>query len=214
MYLKGEKVTDDVDVPLLLNGQSFTGIEGLNRNVDYTYDEQSATVTLKAQYLDALRGKVRSAREADHAWGRAADLVFHFSGGADWHEYVVVAGAPSVAESASVSASATAGHGTKAEGLKIPMSFNGGEVRNVVAMEGGKRVGPNSSWWGYLQNGGAFSVSYESADRVTGTLNLLPVFFADSSVIDGDITLTVTLQDGQILLVTVNVTGDEVTLKK
>ena len=198
VYLKGEPDTD-VQVPLTLNGNTFTGIDGLAEGADYTYDAAKATVTLKKAYL-------AKQYQAKGGYGIAADLTFRFSSGADWHEYVVRSGTPTVSASTAVT-------GSKSKGLSIPVSYNGVELKSVAAYEGEKHVGPNSGWWKYLQNSGSFSVHYDSADRASGTLTMLPAFFSDATVEDGDVTLDITFQDGQTLKTTFTIAGDEVTLK-
>lgn len=54
---------------------------------------------------------------------------------------------------------------------------------------------------------------YDSADRASGTLTVLPAFFDDGSVTDGDVTFTITFQDGQTLDVNFNIAGETVALK-
>lgn len=198
LYLE-EDPTGDVKLPLTLNGNEFKGIEGLTEGSDYTYDAASATITLKQDYLAKMY-------EAKGGYGIIADLTLKFSAGADWHEYVVRSGTPAVNATGTVT-------GTKSEGLTIPMAFNGAELKNITATENGNRVGPNSGWWQYLQNSGSFSVHYDSADRASGTLTVLPAFFDDGSVTDGDVTFTITFQDGQTLDVNFNIAGEMVALK-
>lgn len=198
LYLE-EDPTGDVKLPLTLNGNEFKGIEGLTEGSDYTYDEASATITLKQGYLAKMY-------EAKGGYGIIADLTLKFSAGADWHEYVVHSGTPAVNATGTVT-------GTKSEGLTIPMAFNGAELKSITATENGNRVGPNSGWWQYLQNSGSFSVHYDSADRASGTLTVLPAFFDDGSVTDGDVTFTITFQDGQTLDVNFNIAGETVALK-
>lgn len=194
-----ELPSEDIKLPLTLNGNTLKGIAGLNDGSDYTYDEASATVTLKRDYVD-------KAYEAKSGYGIIADLTLKFSAGADWHEYVVRAGTPAVRSDGTVT-------GSKSGGLVIPMTFNGKELKNVSASENGKGVGPNSGWWQYLQNSGSFTVHYDSADRATGSLTILPAFFADGSVTDGTVTFSVTFQNGQKIDIQCDISGDTVTLR-
>lgn len=195
----------DIAIPLTLNGNEFQGIDGLTEGVDYTYDPASATVTLSGAYVEARY----TGKGGD---GIAADLTFRFSGGADWHEYLVRSETPAAGDAASGTV------GTRTDGLTIPMSYHGDELKSVtayqVAADGSEsRVGPNSSWWVYLQNGGSFAVQYDSADRVAGTLTMLPAFFADATVGDGTIRLSLTFQSDAVLDdVTFTVAGDTVTV--
>lgn len=204
VYLKAEP-TEDVTVPLTLNGNTFSGIDGLTEGTDYTYDASKATVTLKSSYLKAQYA-------AKDGTGILADLTFHFNAGSDWHEYLVKSAIPAAAKSDKTVT------GTKADGLTIPMAYNGNELKSVtayaVAEDGTEtRVGPNSSWWAYLQNSGSFAVHYDNADRASGTLTMLPAFFADGSVTEGTIRLSITFQSGATLDdITFNVAGDTVTL--
>ena len=204
VYLDAEP-SSAVNVPLTLNGNGFAGIDGLTEGVDYTYDADTATVTLATSYL---KGRY----EAKEGTGMIADLTFRFDSGADWHEYLVKNEAPALARHDQ------AVTGTRADGLTIPMSYNGNELKSVtayaVASDGTEtRVGPNSSWWAYLQNGSSFAVHYDTDDRSDGTLTMLPAFFSDGSVTDGTIRLSVTFQSGETLDgITFDVAGDIVTL--
>lgn len=204
VYLDAEP-TSDVTVPLTLNGDTFSGIDGLVEGTDYSYDAGKATVTLRSSYL-------KSQYAAKDGAGILADLTFRFNAGADWHEYLVKNTVPVVAKSDKTVT------GTKADGLMIPVSYNGNELKSVTAYavtsdDTETRVGPNSSWWAYLQNSSSFAVHYDSTDRTSGTLTMLPAFFADSSVTDGTIRLAITFQSGATLdNITFNVAGDTVTL--
>ncbi|MBE5878054.1 MAG: hypothetical protein E7290_14370 [Lachnospiraceae bacterium] len=182
------EVTEDVQIPLTLNGNTFTGIEGLTEGTDYTYDSASATVTLKKEYVNKM-----FAAMADY--GTFATLTMKFSSGADWYEYLVKYTTPEIGNA----------EGTK-EGIAIPVDFNGSKVRRVTAYQAAGRVGPNSDWWAYLQHDGTFSTDYEA-----GNISMLSSFFADSTVKNGLTKLRVEFYDGQVVYVWLNVADDKVT---
>ncbi len=78
-----EEAEEDVPVALTLNGNTFSGIEGLTEGEEYSYDESTATVTINKDYINKLYAE--SSKE-----GRFGELVFTFSSGADWTEKLVL----------------------------------------------------------------------------------------------------------------------------
>jgi hypothetical protein len=187
LYFDSE-VTEDVAIPLTLNGNTFSGIEGLTEGTDYTYDETSATITLSKNYINACYA-------AKEGYGTIASLVMKFSAGADWTETLVKYTTPVAGEATGTTS-----------GIDIPVTFNGSQVRRVTAYQASGKVGPNSSWWDYLQNGGSFNVDYNKR-----TIRLTESFFSDETVSDGIMMLTVEFYDGQVLSIWLNVDGDTVT---
>lgn len=187
LYFK-EEVKSDVAIALTLNGNAFKGIEGLTEGTDYTYDSNSATVTLKKEYINKEFGKMSG-------YGTFAELVMEFSSGADWHEYLIKYAAPVIGKV----------QGSK-DGIQIPVEFNGSRVRRVTAYQAGGKVGPNSDWWDYLQYDSSFGVDYKK-----GIINLLSAFFADATVKDGLMKLKVEFYDGQIIYIWLTVDGNQVT---
>lgn len=187
LYFK-EEVKNDVEIPLTLNGNIFKGIKGLTKGTDYTYDNAGTAVILKKEYINSMLAKKTG-------YGIFTELVFEFSSGADWHEYLVKYDTPVIKEA----------QGTK-EGIQIPVSFHGCEVRRVTAYQASGKVGPNSDWWDYLQYDGSFGVDYEKE-----TINLLSDFFADATVKDGLMKLKVEFYDGQIEDIWLRVDGNKVT---
>ena len=179
----------DLSFPLTLNGQTFVGIEGLTEGTDYTYDKSTATVTLSKSYVNA-----KFATLGDN-YGTFADLVFQFSGGADWHEYLIKYTTPVMSETT----------GTTSD-IAIPVEFKGSEVRRATAYMASGRVGPNSSWWNYLQCGGAYLPDYED-----GTIAILDDFWKDSTVTDGEIVIHFEMYDGTVVKYTLVKSGTEVT---
>ncbi|MBQ6788287.1 MAG: cellulase family glycosylhydrolase [Lachnospiraceae bacterium] len=187
LYFK-EEVKSDVAIALTLNGNTFKGIEGLTEGTDYTYDSNSATVTLKKEYINKEFAKMSG-------YGTFAELVMKFSSGADWHEYLIKYADPVVGKA----------QGSK-DGIQIPVEFNGSRVRRVTAYQASGKVGPNSDWWDYLQYDSSFGVDYEK-----GTINLLSAFFADATVKDGLMKLKAEFYDGQIIYIWLTVDGNQVT---
>ena len=174
----GQETEEDVAIALTLNGNTFVGIDGLEMGTDYVYDEDADAVILNKDYVN------KQYNEMGEAYGTMSDLVFQFSSGAPWHEYLVKYGVPEAGEA----------EGSVENGIVIPVSYKGSEVRRISAYEASGLVGPNSSWWSYLQYADAYIVD-ESADALTITSN----FFTDSSVADGVIQFKVEYYDGQIV---------------
>jgi endoglucanase len=181
-----------VTIPLTLNGNTFVTVKGLKEGTDYTYDQKSATVTLTKKYIAKAYKKLAANKE-----GTIADLAFQFSSGADWHQYLVKYKTPEF-ENAS---------GTT-DSLVIPVNFHGSKVRRMYALENDKKVGPHSSWWKYIE----FSYSY-LPNYTDSTITIKDKFFADESVVDGDITFVFEFYDGQTVKYTVTKTGKDIASK-
>lgn len=169
-------VSEDVAVPLALNGNMFVGIKGLTEGTDYTYDSGSSQIILKKDYINRIFADLSG-------YGIFADLVMEFSSGADWHEYLIKYDTPV----------AGAAEGTR-NGITIPVTFNGSRVRRMMTYQASGKVGPNSDWWSYLQYDGAFHV-----DNENGAIILLNSLFSDNSVKDGLTKLKVEFYDGQTI---------------
>ena len=183
-----EETEEDLSFPLTLNGLEFVGIGGLTEGTDYTYDEASATVTLSKDYVNTELAAIGD------EYGTFAELVFQFSGGADWHEYLIRYAEPVTSETT----------GTTSD-IKIPVDFKGSEVRRATAYMASGKVGPNSSWWDYLQYGSAFLPDYE-----TGTIAILSGFWGDPTVVDGAITFHFEMYDGSFMKYTLEKDGENV----
>ncbi len=178
IYLSDE-VDDNLEIELTLNGNSFEGIEGLSEGVDYTYNENESKVILSKEFVN---NKFNSLSEGDY--GNITDLVMKFSSGADWHQYLEKYTQPILSNAEG-----------STDGFSIPTKFNGAKLRRATAFDGeGNVVGPNSSWWRYLQYNSAFMADYEN-----GTIELYNNFFNDSSIKDGEIKLSFEFYDGQIV---------------
>lgn len=190
------KTTKDMQIPLTLNGNTFTGIEGAVQGTDYTYDEKTATVTLKSGFINKAYDTL-----ADDAYGTFADLTFTFSDGAPWHQYLVKHGTVTVKNAT----------GTTADGIRIPVSYQGSRVRRATAYAAGGKVGLQSGWWNYLQYQEVFS-----ADDQQGLFVISKNFFADDTVKgkDGLIRFAVQFYDGSTTDIWLKVSGDQVTSKK
>ena len=133
-------------------------------------------MTLKSSYVK----KVYDAMGSNY--GTVAELVLKFSSGADWHQYLVKFKAP-VFQNA---------NGTVSNGINIPVQFNGSKLRRSTAYIGSNRVGPNQSWWMYLQYGSNYQANY--TDNI---LTIKSDFFKDGSVYDGNISFEMEFYDGQ-----------------
>jgi hypothetical protein len=179
-------LTEDIEIPLMLNGNEFIGIAGLEAGVDYTYDAAAAAVTVKADYVNNL--------PVGGTAGLWDTLVMQFSAGADWHQKLIRLGTPEYGLAA----------GTRSTGISIPVEFNGARIRNLRAEQNGSQVGGSQSWWRYLHNGEAFRVSYNGE---SGYLTLLGDFFS-SSVREGQVTLHINYFDGSSEELVIDVLGD------
>jgi endoglucanase len=185
LYFK-DRTDADVTIPLMLNGNTFKGIEGLTEGTEYSYDAKASTVMLKADYINKLF-------EAKDGYGELAVLTFQFSSGADWRETLVKYGTPAFSDAS----------GTASEGLTIPVSYQGAKVRRITAYAGEERTGPQSSWWRYLQHTETFVPDYAE-----GTLTMKPSFFNECA--EGEISLVIEFYDGQTAGVKFTKDGDKV----
>lgn len=185
-----EETTEDVLIPLRINGPEFKGIKGLTEGTDYTYDETAKTITLSASYVNAEFAKMDS-----NTYGNFADLIIQFTSGADWHEYLCKFGSAEAGEAAGTTDSIT-----------IPVTYNGTKVRRVGAYQRSGAVGPDHSWCRYLQFGKAFAPDYEN-----GTFTLKSLFLSDASVMDGPILVNIEMWDGQMIPVWLNKNGSVIT---
>lgn len=199
IYLDSEPTTA-ITIPLTLNGNAFTGIEGLREGEDYTYDSVTQSLTLNATYLESVYNQRDD-------YGQVADLVMNFSSGVAWHQYLVRSTAPELDETAG---SAT---GSRDLGMSVPVAFKGNIVKSATAFQtvdgAERRVGPNSDWWEFLQYGGSFTADYQD-----GSFTLLPAFFSDPSVTDGDMRVHLTFFDGSELDIPLNINGENVTIRR
>ncbi|WP_195989072.1 cellulase family glycosylhydrolase [Clostridium sp. D53t1_180928_C8] len=178
IYLQ-ELVNEDLEIELTLNGNEFEGIKGLTEGIDYTFNKDNSTVTLLKSFIN---NKFNSLAEDEY--GDIADLVMKFSEGADWHQYLVKYTEPVLSNT----------NGTT-DGLSIPTKFNGTKLRRATAYDkDGNIIGPNSSWWSYLQYTSAFIADYEN-----GTIEIYNNFFNDYTVTDGEIKFAFEFYDGQVV---------------
>ncbi|MCL2639114.1 MAG: cellulase family glycosylhydrolase [Oscillospiraceae bacterium] len=180
IYFSGA-VTEDIEIPLTLNGNEFVGIDSLIEGKEYTYDAETATVSIDAEFI---------------SWVLQEAITFtvtlQFSAGADWLQTIVRLGTPEYGLAS----------GTRSAGISIPVNFNGAHIRNITAEQNGNRVGGNQLWWRFLHNGEAFHISYG-----TGHLILLGNFFGDS-VKEGEVTLNINYFDGSSQELIIDVLGE------
>jgi endoglucanase len=177
----------EIRIPLTLNGNAFVGIEGLVEGTDYTYNQ--GTVILHESYVKQKYSKVN-----ENQYGIFDELVFMFSSGANWHQYLVKCNTPIFSDAL----------GSNGEGIVIPVEFNGNRVRRANAIHNGVKVGPNN-WWQWLQ----YASTYE-ADYKLGTLHVKPAFFSglEESVL-GEIIFEVEFYDGTFAKYLLSRTGIE-----
>jgi endoglucanase len=185
-----QPTTNDVPIQLTLNGNNFTGIQGLTLGTDYTYNTATSTVTLLKSFVNSKFNTL-----ASNQYGTFADLDFQFSQGSDWHQYLIKYAAPILSPAT----------GTTSNFI-IPVNFNGANLRRASAYDAsGNRIGPNS-WWPYCQFGGEFSADYNS-----GNISISSSFFNDSSVKDGTIKFTFEFYDGEVINYTLVKSGTNIT---
>lgn len=189
IYLS-KAVDSNLEIKLTLNGNTFKGIEGLAEGTDYTYDAATATITLTKAYVNSKFDVLGADK-----YGVIADLIVKFSAGADWHQYLVKFAKPVLSEATG-----------STSGLSIPVDFKGAKLRRATALNESGKVGPNSSWWNYLQYSSVFTADYNK-----GTIEILKPFFDDGSVKDGDIKFTFEFYDGQVVNYTLKKSGTSVT---
>jgi aryl-phospho-beta-D-glucosidase BglC (GH1 family) len=173
-------VTAAISFPLTLNGNEFVGIAGLEAGNDYTFDAETAILTLSADYINNVLDTTGF-----------ETLTIQFSAGADWQQSIIKLDTPEYGLAA----------GTRSTGISIPVSFNGAHIRNISAVQNGSQVGGSQLWWQYLHNGEAFRVNYEN-----GFLTLLGNFFSDS-VQEGQVTLNINYFDGSSQELTIDILG-------
>ncbi|MCL2286717.1 MAG: cellulase family glycosylhydrolase [Firmicutes bacterium] len=185
-------VTTDVKIPLTLNGNTFVGIEGLIQGIHYTYN--AGVITLLMDYVNEAFAAM------GNEYGTFAVLVMTFSGGPDWHQFLVRNGEPE-----HFFATGTRG----GQGIRIPVDFNGNHVRRISASQvrpGGNtvQVGGGQTWFPWLHNGEAFRVHY-----ALGQIQLQSNFFGagGANVQPGVVTLRVEMFDGQVMVMEIYVYG-------
>lgn len=182
----GEEAEEDVPLTLVLNGNTFTGIEGLTEGEEYTYDEGTAVVTLSKDYLN----KLYTEKGSD---GRFGELTLTFSSGMNWTEKLVRFSDPVFQDA----------EGTT-EGITIPADYHGADIRRISAFSGEEHTGPQSGWWNYLQNSEVFDVEDDA-------LLFNASFFNECA--EGEVKLVIEFFDGQIVELLMTKDGDKVSVK-
>ncbi|WP_017687729.1 cellulase family glycosylhydrolase [Paenibacillus sp. PAMC 26794] len=181
-----QQAANDIQIPLTLNGNSFKHIIGVNTN-DYSFNEATATLSISKAFINEKFNQGSN--------GTIADLVFVFSQGADWHQFIIKYSTPVFGTST----------GTVTEGIQIPVQFNGTNVRRASLFDSsGNRLGSNS-WFPYMMFGGEFTADYNE-----GTFSLLKDAF-NGSVPDGQIKLRIEFYDGQSMNYSIQKSGNNVT---
>jgi endoglucanase len=199
IYLS-KPVDNDVQIPLTLNGNTFTGINGLTAGTDYTYDAATATVTLSKAYVNSKFDALGAGK-----YGNIADLVIKFSAGADWHQYLIKYSSPVLKPSTGTTS-----------GVNIPVDFNGAKLRRAYAVNvnadgtDGSRVGNLSAWWPWLKYGRWSEVV---ADYNNNTININSDFFkyGYNMPADGKIKFYFEFYDGQTVNYILTKSGSNVT---
>jgi endoglucanase len=193
IYLTKDK-TEEIAIPLTLNGNTLKAIKDekgtLLEGTDYKYDAKTATVTLASNYIKQ--------RLNASDFGLCAMLTMQFSSGTDWLQYIYKSKTPEFGDCLKSVNKAI-----------IDVNYNGNELQKVTAYQSSGKVGPNSSWWNYLQFGSAFLPDYKN-----GTLKITSNFFGDSSVKEGKILLECTFYNGEVVYYVLNRKGNVITGSK
>jgi endoglucanase len=177
IFIQDTDLDQHIPLKLVLNGNELKSInngnEKLEQGIDYTYDEDAATLNIKQQYLWHV---------ITENYGINATLTLKFSQGADWNVYLTHYSTPTLG-------TAEAGD---TSGFAIPVNFNGTRLSTLEATYAdGSGAGPQN-WTTYKEYGYAFTVDY-AANTVTFTNK----FFAETK--DGEINLKFHFQSGEIL---------------
>lgn len=211
--------TEPIDIPLTLNGNTLSSIKDESKTLvlgeDYTYNEESATVTLSSSYVASV-----AASTAEEAYGQCAVLTFEFSGGANWYEYIVKCTDIELGDLEQVQkpeyTDDTYDSLTKSEkadtktAVKIHTNFNGNDIRRAVSYTVAGKTGPNLDWWNYLQYGETYYPEYED-----GYIRIFDSFFNNASVpTEGKIVFKFELYNGDTVAYAIERNGDQFTKAK
>jgi endoglucanase len=199
--------TAAVTIPLTLNGNTFTGVQGLTQGADFTF--ANGVLTLTQAYVTSRFNAMQI--------GDRTTLVLSFSAGQPWEVYLIKV-------SPAASAAAT---GTRAEGITIPINYRGNHIHRIQAFRGtapatltglldvdwttrdipqGIHVGgDHTEWFPYLEYGNAYRIDYAA-----GSLRLMPNFFTDT-IQNGANVVVIEFLNGARLDITLTVTGNNVT---
>jgi endoglucanase len=204
----------DINIPLTLNGNTFSGVKGLKEGDDYTFNASDATLTLKRNY-------VREKYNAVTGDGLFDTLILQFNKGLEWEMFLNKTSDPASAEAT----------GTKTAGISIPINYRGKHIHRISAFEGaapeGDKLdglvfprkpyvgGNHTDWFPYLEYGNAYTINYSA-----GTLTLMGKpnstsdrGFFSSTVKDGVNVLVIEFLDGTRLDIELTVAGNNVTAK-
>ncbi len=190
LFVTNSTASDDIEIPLTLNGNSLTAIYNgstrLGEGADYTYENE--TVTLKGSYISGLiKGD----------YGVKADLKFVFSAGSAWHEFINYTGtavlesinAPIREDDGYMAVYDTDGTPTYPTTL-IPADFNGKSVRRIASYDAAGNPKSANTWASdYMQFGSEFAVNY--AEGILGLMN-----WYNNAVPDDTYTLVIDFYDG------------------
>jgi len=182
--------SDDIQIPLTLNGNTpqaiYNGSAELVRGRDYTYS--NGVVTLPGSYVSTL---------INGTYGVKADLRFDFSGGSDWHQYIVYTNTaymssintPIRMDTGYLSRYDTDGTPTYPVFI-IPVTYNGKIIRRIKSLDSSGSPASANTWASsYMQCGGEWIGSYDSNE-----LGLTNWYY--NSIPDGTYTLVIDFYDG------------------
>jgi len=188
IFVENSTKSNDISLPLTLNGNTFSGIYNgntpLNEGTDYTYS--NSTVTIKGSYISNL---------ITGSYGTKAELKFKFSAGVDWTEYIIYSASPELSSAS----------GTKTN-FAIPANFKGDILEKASSKNSSGSVASNNWWWEYLEYDSEFTADYN-----TNTIKLLAKYF--DAIGNGTYNLTFTFYSGRVLNYTITKDGDNITGK-
>lgn len=186
---------NDIDVPLVLNGNSlsaiYNGANQLTEGVEYSYANE--TVTLSGNFVSSL---------ITGGYGIKADLRFVFTSGSDWHQYISYTGTPSldaidapVREDDGFMASYDTDGTPTYPSVIISAHFNGQIIRRMASFNSaGEPESANTYASQYMQYGSEFTPANDSDIFGSDILCLMNWYY--NAISNDTFTLVIDFYDG------------------
>ncbi|WP_310602603.1 cellulase family glycosylhydrolase [Anaerosporobacter sp.] len=188
-YTYVEDETKAVEIPLTLNGNKLVSLSDTTGDLvegkDYTYENE--VVTLTSSYIKKV--------VADKNYGLCEKVTFKFTSGANWIQKISKVKTPEFKTALKSYNKAI-----------VNIDFGGNQIQKMTAYQASGKVGPQSSWWGYLQYSSAYVADYSA-----NTLVVTSEFFNDGTVQDGKILLECTFYNGEVVYYVLNKSGKIIT---
>lgn len=189
-FLTNEGLKKKLKIPLTLNGNTLTNItdetgSALVVGEDYSLNDDE--IQLSANYLQNIFEKEQE------QIGKTKTLVFHFSNGENWHQYLVSVDKPELEEAS----------GNIGDMLSIPTAFNGHQLEKITSKNSKGEIVSNNSWWDYLEYANEFVANYEEK-----TIDLLPSY--TSLLVDDTYELMLTFYSGESFIYQLEVANGKI----